>query len=141
MATLTASAAQATSPAKYIENGMVVRSCKYTFAAAQSAGDVVQMVKIPSGAHIHEVLMNYAGLGGASLTTTVGDGNSASRYYTSFSTNTSTILVRNLAGYDYSYSAEDTIDVVIGSVGSASIGTTIAMTVYYSMDQAQDGNS
>lgn len=140
MATLTSTACQSNSPAKYIENGMIARSVQYTFTAAQSAGDVVQMIPVPRGAVVHDIHMNYAGLGGASITTTVGDGNSASRYNGSISSNVNTI-VRATAGLGYSYSTDDTLDIVVGTATSASVGTTVRMTAYYSMDQATDGNS
>lgn len=140
MATLTATAAQATVQAKYIENGVIARTCQYTFAAAQSAGDVIQMVKVPTGAHVHDVIANWAGLGGGALTVTIGDGNSATRYSGSLSTNVAAVT-RATAGVGYSYSAEDTIDIVVGTATSATAGVTCRLTVLYSMDQAQDGNS
>lgn len=147
MATITSSACQTLNgggsfinPPKFIENGVIARTAQITFSAAQSAGDVLQMVPVPRGAHVHDVIVNYGGLGGASLTTTVGDGNSASRYNGSVSTNLANV-VRATAGVGYSYSTDDTIDVVVGTATSASAGTTIRLTVLYSMDQATDGNS
>lgn len=144
MATLTSTACQASAsgfflnPPKFIENGVIARTALYTFAAAQSAGDIVQMVPVPKGAHIHDVIAVYAGLGGGALTTTVGDGNSATRYNGSVSTNLASV-VRATAGLGYSYSAEDTIDVVVGTATSATAGVTMRLTVIYSMDQSQDG--
>ncbi|HKX55669.1 MAG TPA: hypothetical protein VJN01_06195, partial [Xanthomonadales bacterium] len=102
MATLTASAAQSTSQAKMLETGVIARTAIYTFTAAQSAGDVIQMVKVPTGAHVHDVIQVWS-LGGASLTVTVGDGGSAARYNGSTSTNVATV-VRATAGLGYSYS-------------------------------------
>lgn len=146
MATFTSTACQTSSggfflnPPRYIENGVVARSVVHTFSAAQSAGDIVQMIPVPKGALILELSTVYAGLGGGALTTTVGDGNSATRYNGSVSTNLASV-VRASAGLGYSYSADDTIDLVIGTATSASAGTTIRMNVLYSFDNAADGNS
>lgn len=146
MATLTSTACQTSSggfflnPPKYIEQGMIVRGVTYTFAAAQSAGDVIQMMPIPKGAVVADVIANFAGLGGASLTvTSIGDGNSTGRYgFNSVSTNVANV-VRATKGVGYSYSAEDTIDIIIGTATSASAGTTVYLEVLYSMDQSTDG--
>jgi hypothetical protein len=45
------------------------------------------------------------------------------------------------SGLGYSYSVDDTIDIVVGTATSASVGGTVRVTVTYSMDQAGDGNS
>lgn len=146
MATLTSTACQTSAagfllnPGRYIENGVVARSAQYTFAAAQSAGDVVQMVPVPRGALMLGVFATYAGLGGASLTTVVGDGNSTTRYNGSISTNVQSVVYAT-QGLGYSYSVDDTIDILVGTVTSASIGTSVRLTVLYSFDNATDGNS
>jgi hypothetical protein len=146
MATFTSTACQTSSSGfflnapKFIENGVIARTALHTFSVAQSSGDIVQMVPVPKGAHIHDVIVNYSGLGGAAVTTTVGDGNSATRYNGSVSSNLANV-VRATAGLGYSYSAEDTIDIVIGTATSASAATSIRLTVVYSMDQALDGGS
>lgn len=139
MATFTATAAA--TPAKYIENGMIARSCLWTFsAAAASVGDVVQMVRVPVGAHIHDVIVvpdfNAAS---ATFAVNVGDGNSATRFILSATADVT--VVRATQGIGYSYSAEDTIDITVATAASASVGATVRLTVFYSMDQAQDGGS
>lgn len=141
MATLTASAAQSTSPAKYIENGVISRSAVFTFTAAQSAGDVIQMVKIPNGAQLHDVSVIFPGQSAAGISATyaVGDGLSAARYMASVSALGT--VQRMATGAGYSYSVEDTIDITITSVTSATAGGTVRLTAFYSMDQASDGSS
>lgn len=149
MATLTSTACQTNNGGgfflnapKYIEQGMISRSVKHTFSPAQSSGDIIQMMPIPKGAHIHDVILCTDGLGGGALTVTLGDGNSATRYFGSISTNTATVFrVSAGAAIGYSYSAEDTIDLVVGTATSASAGTSMRLTVFYSMDQSTDGNS
>ena len=146
MATFTASACQTSSsgfflnPPRYNYEGMNVRAATYTFGAAQSAGDVIQMVPVPKGALIHDVIANYAGLGGGALTVNVGDGNSATRYNASTSTNAVNV-VHATKGTGYSYSTDDTIDVTVGTATSASAGTSIYLAVLYSVDNAGDGTT
>lgn len=141
MATFTATAAQSNSPAKFIENGVIARSCIWTFsAAAASAGDVVQMLRIPSGAHVHDVsLIQTFNAASSTFACNVGDSGVAARYILSATANAT--IVRATVGLGYSYSAEDTIDITIATAASASVGATVRVTVLYSMDQAPDGNS
>lgn len=146
MATLTSTACQTNAsgfflnPPRYIENGVVARSAIFNFAAAQSAGDIIQMVPVPRGALILDVQTLFIpGAGGPVLTWTVGDGNSGARFQTSVSV--SSVVSRNTGGNGYSYSADDTIDITVGAVGSATAAGSIRLTVMYSFDNATDGNS
>ena len=143
MATLTSTACQTSSggfflnPPKYIENGMVVRSATYSFTANQSAGDIVQMVPIPKGAQIAALALQIDGkAAGADIVCQVGDGGSATRFLTSVS---GSAVAQMVGGLGYSYSAEDTIDVKVSSVTSATAGGSIRLTVSYTMDQSTDG--
>lgn len=154
MATLTSTACQTSasgfflSPPKYIENGCIARSVNFTFAVSASAGDIVQMVPIPRGASIADVQLDVNGGMGATSNVgfTVGDGNSQTRYLTSSTAGAQTgggalFRMNNGAGGGYSYSADDTIDVTIGTIGSMSAQLSMRLTVLYSMDQASDGSS
>ncbi len=148
MATLTSTACQTSAsgfflnPPKYIENGMVVRSAQYTFVAAQSAGDVIQMVPVPKGAQIAGLVVQYALATGAAITQgSIGDGGSAARYMGTLSASLAGVVTYMTSGLGYSYSVDDTIDIVVGTATSASVGGTVRVTVTYSMDQAGDGNS
>lgn len=148
MATLTSTACQTSAsgfflnPPRYIENGVVARSAQYTFTAAQSAGDVIQMIPIPKGAMVIDVAANSV-VGGAAFAYFVGDGNSTQRYINSASASGTSLLVRmnQGLGLGYSYSADDTIDIGIQTVASASAAGTIRLTVMYSFDNSTDGNS
>lgn len=144
MATLTASSCQTSSggfflsPPRYIENGVVARSAIYNFTVAQSAGDVVQMIPIPKGALILDVQL-LPSLGGVTFAANVGDGNSGTRFIVSATANA--VVARNTTGLGYSYSADDTIDVTMVTIGSGSAAGSIRLSVMYSFDNAPDGNS
>lgn len=153
MATYTASSCQTSaggfflSPPRYLENGVVSRSSQFTFTTSASAGDVVQMVPVPKGAQIVDVSLAINGgmATGSNLAFSIGDGNSASRYAGSASvaaaTNGNAIFrMTNGGGLGYSYSTDDTVDVVLGTVGSMSAQMAMRLTVTYQFDNAPDGN-
>lgn len=133
MATITATAAQSTVPAFYNINGTVSRVVQYAVVSALSAGDVIRMVKVPTGAVITDLRCWTDQFGTSNATIGgVGDGNSAARYVGTASTSSSlaVALIMAPSSIGYSYSAEDTIDITIGTVTSAStVGVfTIALS-------------
>lgn len=135
MATFTATAAQSTSPAHYIVNGDIVRNVEYTVpGVAFSAGDVVQMVRIPAGARINDMTFIISSTA-QSHTVQIGDGNDAARYFAS----QSAVLVQAVrmsaaGGFAYSYSAEDTIDITISTVTSGTAADAdLRLIVSYTM--------
>lgn len=145
MATLTATAAQTSNsgfflaPPKYNEKGVQARTAKYSFVAAQSVGDVIQMFAVPKGAVIHDLNVCASMSAGGSITVTGGDGGNTNRYG---SMSVQGILVaRCTQGIGYSYSAEDTIDLKVTTATSATAAGAVRLTVFYSFDQAADGNS
>ena len=139
MATLTATAAQSTVPAKYRIAGAITRVVKYTVNPALSAGDVIQMVRIPNGATVTDVAFWTDLFGGGNATITgVGDGGSNNRYIASASTSASIAiaLIMVPGSIGYSYSAEDTIDITIGTVTSASAVGELSLRISYTLDNA-----
>lgn len=139
MATITAAAAQSNIPAKYRINGVVTRIVNYTVNPALSAGDVIQMLRVPNGATITDVQFWTDLFGGGNATISgVGDGGSAARYIGSASTSNSLAAVISIlpTGLGYSYSAEDTIDITIGTVTSASAVGQLSLKVSYTLDNA-----
>lgn len=134
MATLTASAAQANRSAKYIENGVVAAYATLSITAALSSGDVIQFVKVPQGAQVLDVtFFNLEGAGN-NVTMVVGDGGDADRYVTS--TSATGVVRANATTFPYSYSAEDTIDITIGTVVSATATGSLGIAVFYILDQS-----
>ncbi len=135
MATLTASAAQASASALYNETGVVTRVVDYSLTTNPllSSGDVVQMLKVPSGAVVLDLWIITDQMSGGNYTVTVGDGNSAARYFGSLSPgSTSSINKMTIASaFGYSYSAEDTVDITVGTVTTATASGVLRLVVTY----------
>ena len=144
MATLTATAAQSTVPAKYRINGTITRVVDYSIGATAnpnlSTGDVLQMMRVPNGACITEVRLVVDALTGGNYTFGIGDGITAGRYFTSLSSgSTSAQFIGSnaafqQAGMGYSYSAEDTIDITVSTVTTATAAGVLRLVVSYTMD-------
>lgn len=143
MATFTATAAQSTAPAFFNVNGDVTRIISRAVGGtAISAGDVWQMVKIPAGALITDLMVNISSTV-QSYTTNIGDGLSAGRYFASQSmVLTQTVRLGDvgtvaIAGLGYSYSAEDTIDITWTTVtsGTAADANVTLLVRYTNMNQ------
>ncbi|QGH72698.1 MAG: hypothetical protein [Podoviridae sp. ctQNx1] len=138
MATLTATAAQANAQAIYNVNGTVSRCIQYSIAASFSAGDVVQMCKVPNGAVVSRVAFAINGHSGV-LTVNVGDGNDVSAYAASVVLSGSAVALPaagtypTARGFGRSYSAEDTIDIQIGAISAPVAAGTLFLTVDYTM--------
>lgn len=134
MATLTGSAAAAIAPAIYRENGTVSRVVRYSIAASASAGDVVQMVKVPLGAIVTNVRCGINGHTGV-LTVNVGDGNDASAYAASAVLSGSATVLTSIPvrGIGRSYSAEDTIDITIAAVSAPVAAGELVLHVDYTL--------
>lgn len=134
MATLTASAAQANAPAISHVNRTITRTVRYAATAALSAGDVVQMVKLPMGAVVSRCVVAVSASAGA-VTVNVGDGNDASAYGASVVLSGSAIALASMParGLGRSYSAEDTIDLTVAAVSAAPGTIDLILSVDYTL--------
>ena len=133
MATLVANKAASGIQPRAIHAGVNSIISVYSATADASAGDVIQMVKVPKGAKVHSVsISGHAGAESQGLS--VGDGNSATRYQGTTSASAASVISHNTAGLGYEYTADDTIDVTVDDLTSASIMGAITMVVQYSMD-------
>lgn len=109
----------------------------FTFGGATaSAGDVVQMVKVPSGATVITAYVGGGPIAASGCSITVGDGNDANRYLDTTSASSAMTLTHcnALAGANYTYTADDTIDVSITAITSATTTGTFYLNVVYTMD-------
>jgi hypothetical protein len=135
MATLTATAAAANAAARFHAVGPTTRTVSFNpGGVALSAGDVIQMCKVPAGAVINDIALAISSSVQSYTITGLGDGNSTNRFIAS----QSLVLVQTVRltqGLGYTYSADDTIDIVVGTVTSGTAANCdIRMTITYSND-------
>lgn len=137
MATFTSTACASGVMPRAIHAGVNSVSAAHTVSGSLSAGDVIQMVKIPNGATILDIVLRTA-ITPAQITLSVGDGGSTGRYVLT-ATHTSTVYHAN-TGVPYTYDISDdaavqydTVDVKV-STASGSGNSSFYMTVLYTMD-------
>jgi hypothetical protein len=137
MATLTSSKVGTGTAAKGLSVGLVAVTAVYSVNASLSAGDVIQMVNVPKGATVV-----YAALGGIGTNQeaiiALGDGVDTDRYLAHATMSASSAAPRVLqyeaAVAPYTYSTDDTIDIVVSTVSLDTIGGGFHLTVIFSKD-------
>lgn len=134
MATYTATEAQAGIQPKAIRVGLVAVTSFYSFPASISATTTVQMVKVPAGAT--PVLIQVSNTNAGDSAILVGDGNSTGRYRAAGTLSSGQgIVICNLpAGGLYTYSVDDTIDILISTASATTLGGALYMHCIFSMD-------
>lgn len=116
----------------------------YEASVALVLDDIVQLVKVPLGATVLEIVLSVDDMdGGSALVLDVGDGNDDDRYILGSTIGQGGGTVRlgsgitgatAAAALNYAYTAEDTIDLHVDTA-PASVGTgTIAIAVIYTMN-------
>lgn len=140
MATYKGTAAVDGAQAKYLHEGTITVKSTFTWTATASVGDVLQMVKVPYGAIIDDIVVYSTGGDHADI----GDGGSANRFKDSSSALTTMHSLRvegvgTAVGYQYSASDAvtpryDTIDLTI-LVADSSVGDVTTAVVTYHCDQ------
>ena len=142
MATFTASAAQANVPAIYRENGTVSRTVQHVPAASASVGDVIQMVRIPQGAVVNFVAVSVSFSAGV-VTANIGDGNDTSAYGAAVVLSGAGVQAptsgMTFRGLGRSYSAEDTIDLVVTAISTPPANAAYKLTVNYTNQNDTQG--
>ncbi len=146
MATLKGTNAQTGTQPRFVHAGSVSVRSKYDLVAgALSAGDVLQMVKIPHGAIIDniKVIMTTA-TNDTLAVVTVGDSALATRFWGSASLSWSIGLAITMdtdqIGYQYNLSDDaadqfEIISITVGTVTSATATGTITMLCTYHCDE------
>lgn len=134
MATFTASAAQAAAPALMNVNGTIDRVIRFSQSASFSAGDVIQMMKIPSGAIVTDVSVACSFSAGVA-TVNIGDGNDVSAYGASVVLSGTVTLTTTVPsrGWGRSYSAEDTVDIQIATISTPPANALLILKISYTM--------
>lgn len=113
----------------------------YTLTTAVSAGDVIQMVKIPSGATILDVMIACDDLdthGTPTLEITVGDGGDVDRFITqsNIPETGKHEQLNAVDGLGYTYTSDDTIDVRVAvSPSTQAASGDIKLAVLYTIEQ------
>lgn len=135
MATLTTSKVASTVQARA---GIDITSVtgSYSVSSNLAANDVIQMVKIPAGATVLEIIASASASIGATATAEIGDGSDTDRFVTSgtFGQGAASLTRLNAAtGNGYTYTAEDTIDIKILTMATPATGATITLTAIYTM--------
>lgn len=108
----------------------------FTVSANLGANDVVEMVKIPKGATVQEVIVSASASVAATSTGEVGDGDDTDRYVSSGSIGqgaASLSRLNNAAGHGYTYTAEDTIDIKFTTQTTPTTGAVLKLTAIYTM--------
>jgi len=121
---------------KGLRVGLVATSAVYSFAAVSyTAGDVIQMVKVPSGAAVVGMIISAnTGVAGSVV---VGDGVNTNRYNTGYALAVSAAAasINGGAYIPYVYSTDDTIDLVMSVSVTGSLGSGyVSLVAIYAMD-------
>ncbi len=133
MATLTSAKCADGIQPKGTSVGLVAVTSIYSLTTSLSAGDVIQMVKVPKGAT--PIYVAFTGISTGVGTCKVGDGVSTARYITNYLNSANAVQVPiNTAYTPYTYSVDDTIDVVMSAVSVSTLGGAFIMTAIFAMD-------
>lgn len=132
--------------ARYWHTGVNATNVTWTAGSAPtslSPSTVVQMVKVPNGAVILDVVVAHNFAGNTEGSIRVGDGSLSNRFVTTTSVTASSVLTRlnNAAGFGYTISVGTTVDAVAAfdtidlqitiTAGSETATASVQMTVYY----------
>lgn len=138
MTTRTSTACAAGVLPRMIHAGVFSVSAQYTLSGSLSAGDVIQMVKIPDGATVLDTILKTT-LSPTSVVLSLGDGGDVARYILTASH--SSQVSHATAGVPYTYDISDaatvrydTIDVNV-TAASGSGNSTFDLTVICTMDK------
>lgn len=133
MATKTASKCAAGVQPKGLSVGLVAVTSVYSLTSSNSAGDVIQMVKVPKGATPIYVAVSGAGTGVGSVN--VGDGVSANRYINNYLNSATSVTQAINTNYTpYTYSVDDTIDITVSAVSVGTVAGAFVVTAIFAMD-------
>ena len=133
MATKTAGACAVGVQPRATRVGLTTITEVYSLTTTLSAGDVIQMVKVPKGAT--PVYVAVTGNSTGVTTVTVGDGIDPNRFIDGYATSAAAVQQAiNVAYVPYTYTADDTIDIVVSAASIATVGGFITMTAIFTMD-------
>ena len=134
MATLLSPGAAAGIQPKQVPVGTTIQTETYTLTASSSAGDVIQMVKVAKGCTPLYVAVSCTGVGVG--TARVGDGVNTGRYIepVAYSVGMLQTLINVATWVPYTYTTDDTIDILVSAVSTASSVGSFTLVVVSTMD-------
>ena len=133
MATVAANAAQAGVQPKGLRVGLVAVTGFYSFPTSVSVGTTIQMVKVPAGAT--PVLIQVANTSTGDNTIQVGDGGDVDRYRVEATLSSGQgVVICSIPAAAYTYSVDDTIDILISRASATTAGGAVYLTAIFSMD-------
>lgn len=137
--TYTATKAASTYPAR-AGVGLTTVFHTYTPSSALVINDVIQMVKVPVGATIVDMILATQDLdsnGAPAISLAVGDGGSTSRFISSstIARTGGVTFLNQEGGFLYTYTSEDTIDVIVLAAPATWQSGSIGLIVTYTMEQ------
>lgn len=143
--TFTSAQAASTVNPRTCENGLCYAFGTYEITAALVISDVIQMVRVPAGAYIQEVILQSDDLdtAGPAIVLDVGDGTTTDRFIDAclcaqVAANDVACRTNQMDGVNYLYAAEDTIDVIVATAPTTGATSgTITLTVIYGMQGLQ----
>ena len=139
MATVTSSGAGSDDVARS-DVGITAATETYTFATSgdgTAAGDVIQMIKVPAGARILDVILACDDVdtnGTPTIVLDVGDGGDTDRFIDGSTVGQTGGVSRmnSAVGADYTYTADDTIDIRLDAAAATKAAGDVHLTVLYS---------
>lgn len=136
MATLTASAALARSPAKFSINRDIRVVREYALTAALSAGDQINMMKIPAGAVVTDVAIGCESWTGVATVSFGHTGNLSAFIASAVLSGLAGTIVRATigTGLGYSASVETTLAAKVEAVSDAPAAGKFKVAVSYTLD-------
>lgn len=119
------------------QQGLTSVTATQTVSTALTTGDVIEMVKVPRGAKVLDVILTSEDLDTgttATIVLDVGDGGDTDRWIDGATTGQAggTTRMNVATGLDHSYTADDTIDVLVqAGPATGATGVKITLTVLY----------
>lgn len=115
-----------------IDTSVLSMSCSYE-ATALAANDVIDLFRLPKGAVIKDIVVDFDALG-ASTSIDVGDGADADRFIDGAATTAAgTARLGVIDGRNYRVGTNDGDDVITATMLGAAGTGTIRATVFYAM--------
>lgn len=133
--TFLADLAAAGVPAKYNEKGAFTVVSTYAVPAASTVygGDTIQMMKVQAGVTVTDAFMVFEDMSGDSdVTFAVGDGSETARFIAATDVDQAAGSAR-MTKFPFTYTADDTIDILIGGAGTSVLTNAKKVTLVVTM--------